>query len=193
MKKPTKKAVKASKIDLSDYVFVDIETTGVNLDKGEILEIAMYHAPSGKRISLLVKENEAGHDLNAWEPEAAKLHFASGLAHDLLYGETGTHDLECAENQIHFWLDSVGFNSSRKPMMAGKSIQFDREWIKEKIPAVADRFNYRMMDVSSVRRALRLVGIETAHTQSSTLHRALADAIDAKDELEALLNAARGA
>lgn len=193
MKKPTKKAVKAPKIDLSEYVFVDIETTGLSETDFEILEIAMYHPTSGKSISLLVKENEDGWNITAWEPGAAKLHFASGLAHDLLYGDEDKHDLECVENQLHIWLDSVGFNSARKPMMAGKTIQFDMNRIKMKLPTIADRFDYRLLDVSSVRRSLRLIDIEADHEQASVAHRALPDAIDAKDELEAYLNAVRGA
>ena len=176
-------------IDLSEYIFLDPETTGLTPSDDDILEVGMYYAsppdvPAPPRyLTFLV---HGAKDFDLWDPFVQKMHLENGLLAD----KSPTLSLSEASEAIEEFAASCGFGPRNRPMMAGKSIHFDRAFIAQKMPRIDTTiFSHRMMDVSSVIRAQRLMGISFSHEQSGTVHRALADAVDAHALLRLCLGA----
>lgn len=170
--------------DLSEYVFLDLETTGLDPNQDEILEIGLFHVDkegTERSMSALLSFTKP---YARWHSMVQQMHTYNGLYKELTEGPVCTRG--SVLGQIATFISQCGFTEDRKPMMAGKSIHFDRAFIAEHL-AIVDitLFSHRMMDVSSVNRALRLVDREPEKAELA--HRALPDAIDAHRMLLACL------
>lgn len=178
------------------FLFVDIETTGLDPETDQILEIGlttvneMFHVIDEQ--DWLVVERGwraklAGNEF-VWD-----MHTASGLFLQLdraqsEIGQTATtkYSLQSTQQRICRWLDArVG-----KIPMAGSSVHFDRAFLSHDMPDVVRRFSHRNIDVSSIKELVHTWYPEIAelwtagHPKTDARHRALMDIRSSIEELK---------
>lgn len=170
------------------YCFLDIETTGLDPDVDEILEVAWrftddHFQNAGLGVSYLVEQrdwNRTWRQLNGNE-FVHKMHADSGLLAELANDETTKHTLDEVYDLLttDIRLLSVGGLIH----MAGRSIHFDRDFLiaNDFTPLFDDQqpvsFHHRVLDLSSVSMMLTSSGVDTTPLQTVVAkpHRALED------------------
>jgi len=166
----------------SNLVWIDLETTGLDLETRTILEIATII--TDKDLNTL----EEGPDLvihlpdeilSSMDPWCMKQHSATGLVEA---SRTSTVTLEEAEEET---LKFIRKHCPAKMCpLSGNSICFDRRFLIRYMPRINDFLNYRNVDVSSIKELVYRwkPGINGQLEKKST-HRALDDIRESIDEL----------
>lgn len=145
-------------------VWVDMEMTGLNPVDDLILEVgfrltdwngedeyarftSLVHSP-GWRERLSLGENRP----------AFEIHTANGLIDAL---EEATHtgidtipDVRETESMVLDWL--AEYDVPHGLSLAGSSNHLDRYFLKAHMPALANQFGYRLLDMSAIRESLRI-------------------------------------
>lgn len=158
-------------------VWVDIETTGLDPMKDDILEVGMIVTNLKLQVlssaqwlcgfNSLHKEDKIARRAIAhgWDDFIKEMHTKSGLMEDWvqnpLYNENGL------EKTIEDWLGR--FNFTEKPWMTGNNIPFDRSFLKYHVPDIEAMFQYRNLDISSIKNAYKVEREILLRTFSSML------------------------
>lgn len=87
---------------------------------------------------------------------AFEIHTANGLIEELREGELNGEGCEPreVESLMLEWLDEHGVPDGLS--LAGSSNHLDRYFLKRHMPQLANRFGYRLMDVSAIRESMRI-------------------------------------
>lgn len=162
--------------------WLDLESTGLDVRKGhgELLEFA-YVITDTQLNELGSDEGLIPHKMENIDPllenKAREMHEANGLLDDMrsiqttqwVFGEEAVYFIENGIiNKLKTFL-----NEDPKTIfvIAGSSISFDRDAIKEHMPRLAKMLHYRQLDVSVYK-----VGFPHIFGEgTSTAHRAMAD------------------
>ncbi|KAI8930075.1 ribonuclease H-like domain-containing protein [Entophlyctis helioformis] len=167
-------------------VWIDLEMTGLDLDKDTIIEIACIVTDGDLKavddgIHLIIHQPKSVVDnMNEW---CIEHHGASGLTAQVL---ASTTTLASAETQV---LDYVRSHvpAVRSGVLAGSSVHVDRQFLCKSMPALVDHLHYRIVDVSSVKEmALRWYGRDALMRvlpKKRMTHRALDDIHESISEL----------
>lgn len=178
--------------DDSRFVFIDLETTGLDPETGLILEAAIVitdkHLDEIDSLNVIVAhtEEELTEHLDQY---TTQMHMKNGLITDI----AALRHLSTDPGVAHMILDGemVGFldghGISNVPM-AGSSIAFDRAWINRHAPLTAKSFHYRNIDVSSMREALKRINpkMNPNIPQIGTAHRAMGDILTTIETLRVI-------
>jgi oligoribonuclease (3'-5' exoribonuclease) len=163
---------------------LDLETTGL-APSSKILEIGMVKVDRDLRIvsKFNVLVFPPARDL--FEPIALAMHEESGLLIDCIRDGV---PLEDAIADACAWLDVATKDEDhdgRKSPMLGNSLQADRIWLAHSAPALLRYFDYRNLDVSSIRSAIKFFGLTDVPDlpASARPHRALDDLAACVDQL----------
>ncbi len=172
------------------FVFVDIETTGLDPKADFILEVGLKVTDErlnilGEWSSLIFNED--------WRARIAgnnyvyQMHQKSGLIFDMdeaLNDPRAHHELSpalVAYAGAYNWLtNTMGLAENAIPM-AGNSVQFDREFLREHMPVLHAFFTYRNTDISTLKELSRRFNPELAAAVASrfkkedAVHRVLPD------------------
>lgn len=172
---------------MSRFVFLDMETTGLNPDAGaEPIEVAAV-VTDGAFDELDSFELVTRPSLGAvWDPEAAKMAEQSGLLAAL---EDAYLPGGLARATLAAFL--APHHAAGTLHLAGNSVHFDRAFLKRYWPEVEQLFHHRQVDVSS----FRLVGERVTGAPGlpgKPVHRAMADVRRSIAELRYWLDALRG-
>lgn len=163
------------------YLWLDLETTGLDPTKHRILEFAVIVTGADLRTI----EQAGGvlrFDLDAWDRVAPAEHF--GVIDDFvrdMHKKNGLWDacqdgLITPEAMQEFLLGLVDDNApwaDGKPILAGSTPHFDRSFLREHCPELDAKLHYRHFDVSTLKMALRDRGERFAEPVSN--HRASTD------------------
>lgn len=128
------------------YIWLDLETTGLDSTDDSILEIGMVattdQAPYEEVdcFSGVVYWDGDKSKLNQW---VQKTHTDSGLFE---LCSLSSHGLRVVEDQAVEFV--VRHSVGGKRLMAGSSIHFDRTFIKNKMKRLDQAFHYRCFDIS---------------------------------------------
>lgn len=169
---------------MSRFVFLDLETTGLDPDAGaEPIEVAAV-VTDGAFDELDSFETVICPSPGAtWDDTAREIHERSGLLNLLVPGDSRPRTRIVEFLAPHY---AVG------PLhLAGNSVHFDRSFLKHYWPEVLDMFHHRQVDVSS----FRLVGERVTGAPGlpgKPEHRAMADVRRSIAELRYWLDALRG-
>lgn len=160
-------------------LFIDIETTGLDPDADQILEVGAILVSGSLRheygrLHFLIDPPPVVRMLDTID-----MHRASGLYADL---EGATCTAYAAEESILEYLVQAEHIAARSLEIAGFSIHFDRSFLRVHMPRLHGWLSHRMIDVSTIRSLhRRWVGGEPR--KQAQAHRAIADCEEAIAEL----------
>nr|NLD40836.1 oligoribonuclease [Actinomycetales bacterium] len=164
-------------------VWVDLEMTGLDVEKDAIVEVAVIVTnsdliPLDEGIDLIVKPPAEA--LEQMSPTVLAMHTASGLLEELEDGLT----LEEASLRVMKYIRKHISRAGKAPL-AGNSVGTDRMFLERYLPAVTDHLHYRIIDVSSIKELARrwYPRAYFAAPEKNGGHRALADIRESIDEL----------
>lgn len=161
-------------------LFCDLETTGVDRDKDNIIEvgIAVYTWPDFKEhssLSMVIQPTPEAFERMNGRDEVREMHKANGLHDDIVAGR-GAVDVSSADEAIDEFLSQYGSRGSSHIPLAGSGVlHFDRPFIKKYLPLFDARLTHWAYDVGVLRRMFLLAGARYADDSGKT-HRALDDA-----------------
>lgn len=161
------------------FLFLDLETTGLNPKNCRIIEIAAILTDENfsaidKFESLIYQNANVG-----WEDVALKMHKDSGLFD--LVNKDGILEKDVEAKFSYFLNDH--FLPKRKPFnLAGNSVHFDRGFLLGQMPSIEKYLTHRHLDVSSVRLLMQACGVKSFN-DSRPAHRAMDDITNSVNEL----------
>jgi oligoribonuclease len=165
-------------------VWIDLEMTGLEVNRHTIVEIAVLITDSELAIV------DEGLDLVVYQPPAAlaemddyvsKMHARSGLTSAI---EASTLSLEAAGVQVLEYLARHVPKPGTAPL-CGNSIGVDRRFLDQYLPAVDQYLHYRSIDVSSFKELCRrwYPEVYRARPDKAESHRALDDIRESIEEM----------
>ncbi|XP_071515617.1 oligoribonuclease, mitochondrial [Panulirus ornatus] len=165
-------------------VWVDLEMTGLNIEKEEIMEAAVIVTDSELNIvaegpNLILKVDDKVLDsMNNWCKEH---HGKSGLTEGC---RKSTTSLSAAEDQL---LQFVTQHTEKgKAPLAGNSVHADKKFLDKFMPKLMKHLHYRIVDVSTIKELCRRWYPEefVASPTKKLSHRALDDIKESIEELK---------
>jgi len=163
-------------------VWIDLEMTGLNIEKESIIEIAtiitdgelniLAHGPN---VAITVDESLI-EGMDEWNTTH---HFESGLVDRIRNQGVSLTDAE--EMTLDFLKKWVDPNTAP---LCGNSVWNDRRFLEKEMPRVAEYLHYRMIDVSTIKELARRWYPEVDKYPKKGAHLALDDIIESVEELE---------
>jgi oligoribonuclease len=163
-------------------VWIDLEMTGLDIEKESIIEIAtiitdgelniLAHGPN---VAITVDESLI-EGMDEWNTTH---HFESGLVKRIR--EQGVNLSEAENMTLDFLKEWVDPNTAP---LCGNSVWNDRRFLEKEMPLVADYLHYRMIDVSTVKELARRWYPEVDKYPKKGAHLALDDIIESVEELD---------
>jgi len=161
-----------------NLIWIDMEMTGLNVERDKILEIAIIITDSelnilDESIDLVIHQSdEVLNNMNDW----CKEHMGkNGLTEKSRNSTTTLNDAR----KLIFKLFRK-YTEEKQGLLCGNSVYVDRKFLAKFFPKVEKYLNYRIIDVSSIKElAKRWYGKEVGefleHKKIDLTHRALDD------------------
>lgn len=130
-------------------LWCDLETTGLDPEVDEILEIAMVITGAPPEFTVLSEFHvvlKGTSNPATWDDYVFKTHSESGLLKEA-YSNSGV-TIRDARELAYNWL-STFFSANRISPLCGSTPSFDREFIKKHLTNILPFITYRHLDVSS--------------------------------------------
>ncbi len=172
-----------------EFIWLDLETTGLDPDREIVLEFGVILAADDRDGDMLpvqefqsvitpyaygkertVPERSPDRILAEMHSKVRTMHTKNGLLAELERPE-----LCCSISEADDFLFALA--GEGLPSLAGNSVHFDLSFIRKHMPRFASRLNHRVFDVSTLIRAEKTYGdsVEQITTRADA-HRALDDA-----------------
>jgi oligoribonuclease len=165
-----------------NLVWIDLEMTGLDTDRDEILEIATLVTDKQLNVVAEGPEFAIAHPvarLEAMDDWNRTQHAKSGLWQRVVASQTGLAEAEALT--IEFLVRHV---LPGKSPMCGNSICQDRRFLARLMPRLERFFHYRNLDVSTVKELCRRWAPELSKGfVKESMHTALSDIRDSVAEL----------
>lgn len=159
------------------FLWVDLETTGLVPAEGLILECAIvlcrdalgatFEEELAESVTLALPE---GFEIETCDPVVQKMHTKNGLWDECRESTTTIEELDAALVELAKQLGA----KPRSLVLAGFSVHFDQAWLKWHCPAFAAYLSHQVFDVSTIKRLVRTWAGEDPFV-GEPAHRALAD------------------
>jgi len=166
----------------SKWVWLDLETTGLDVERRAIVEIATIVTDNDLTIiaegpTMVIRQSEEVlAEMDEW---CAEQHRVSGLLEAVRRSSITLADAE--ERTLAFLQEQC---PPRACPLAGNSICFDRRFLIRHMPRLETHLHYRNIDVSTVKElAYRWFPGITPPFEKRSLHRALPDILESIEEL----------
>lgn len=165
-------------------LWLDIETTGIDIDSCKILQIACVLTNMTLDVEhifgeITIKYNQD--DLQNMDEWCLKTHTESGLLDKV---KTSTFNIDDTEKCILLWLNNH-VSSKDVIYLAGNSVHFDKNFINKYMTNLSSRLNYRIIDVSSVSLLCKNLNnsIYLNKPKKQLNHTALSDILESLEEM----------
>lgn len=165
-------------VDNVRLLWIDLETTGSELEGNEIIEIASvltdHELNELDRHSIVVRPSPEAFGRMMLDPVVHKMHTDNGLIDDCTASRVTCKQ---ADAYVVQWLNTF-VRGHQRVLLSGSGVQhFDRKFIERDLPQLHKRLRWNFVDVGVVRRFLSLWGLEHLIPQkgSDKSHRALDD------------------
>lgn len=164
-------------------VWLDIETTQLEPDEGDILELGITITDLDLKIqaeeSWVISFDRVNiANVSDW---AIQQHYASGLLPACFKSRV---TLNHVNNNAAAWVMQQTHYTRNAIPMCGASIHFDRAWLKVHLPNLEKVFYYGNFDVSTIEKIARWWWPDVLPWEDKGIHRALPDNHDAIEELD---------
>ncbi|AEX67985.1 oligoribonuclease [Corynebacterium diphtheriae] len=166
-------------------VWIDLEMTGLELDRHVIVEAAALITDAdlniiGEGVDLVV--HATPEQLAEMDDFVTTMHTSSGLLEEI---KASTVSLREAEDAV-LALIAQHCDPEHPAPLAGNSIATDRSFIRAQMPRLDKALHYRMVDVSSLKELSRRWAPRVYFNQpdKGMAHRALADIVESIRELD---------
>ncbi|CAB0658039.1 oligoribonuclease [Corynebacterium diphtheriae] len=166
-------------------VWIDLEMTGLELDRHVIVEVAALITDAdlniiGEGVDLVV--HATPEQLAEMDDFVTTMHTSSGLLEEI---NASTVSLQEAEEAV-LALIAQHCDPEHPALLAGNSIATDRSFIRAQMPRLDKALHYRMVDVSSLKELSRRWAPRVYFNQpdKGMAHRALADIVESIRELD---------
>jgi oligoribonuclease len=164
-------------------VWIDCEMTGLDLDKDELVEIAVVITDYDLNIidpglDIVIKPNDSA--LANMGDFVREMHTSSGLITEIPSGVSAAEaEFEVLEYVLKF------IPAEQKAPLAGNSIGTDRAFLTRYMPRLDNQLHYRNVDVSSIKELARrwYPRVYFNAPIKDGGHRALADILESIREL----------
>ena len=163
-------------------VWIDLEMTGLDIEKESIIEIATVITDSelniiaqGPNLAVSVSE-ELLAGMDEWNTTH---HNQSGLVERIRH--EGVSISEAQQQTLDFLKQWV--NPKTAPL-CGNSVWYDRRFLDKEMPLVADYLHYRMVDVSTIKELARRWYPKVDKYRKKLSHLALDDILESIEELQ---------
>lgn len=161
-----------------NLIWIDMEMTGLNPEKDQILEIAIIVTDSELNIlddSIDIVINQPKETLDRMDKWCTEHHGQSGLTQKCLDSITTIND---ARKLIYKLVRK--YTEEKQGLLCGNSVYVDRMFLKKFFPKINSFLNYRIIDVSSIKELAKRwypkeVNEFLDHKKSDLTHRALDD------------------
>jgi oligoribonuclease len=165
-------------------VWIDLEMTGLDVERDVIVEIACIVtdsdlAPLDEGVQLVVHQDEAA--LARMDDFVRNMHRKSGLLSEIT---TAPDDVAAAEQRVLGYIKRHVAVAGTAPL-CGNSIGMDRRFLARYMPAVDNYLHYRSVDVSSFKELCRrwYPAVYRKRPSKAEQHRALGDIKESIEEL----------
>lgn len=153
-------------------VWIDIETTGLNPELCNILEVAIiitnYELQELAMLNLII--NYPKNELKNIDKWCLKTHTENGLLNEV---QKSTLNLKEAEQLI---LQFIKFHTQKRTSpLGGSSVHFDRMFLQKHMPKVIDHLHYSIIDASTLVKLMRHWYLNIKLPNNNQNHRALGD------------------
>lgn len=166
-------------------VWVDLEMTGLDINRHTIVEVAALVTDAnlsivGEGVDLVVHATEE--ELSRMDDFVRSMHSDNGLLQEI---RTSPTTMAEAEDAV-LALIAEHCDPRHPAPLAGNSIATDRAFIRRRMPRLDEALHYRMIDVSSVKELCRrwLPRVYFHQPEKGLAHRALADIVESVRELD---------
>jgi oligoribonuclease len=176
------KSTNTSVSDEGRIVWVDLEMSGLDINKDVILEMACIVTDKDLNIvaeseDLIIKQDDS--ILNSMDEWCTKTHGSSGLTAAVKNSNISISQAE--EQMTKFIQDYVPKGVSP---LAGNTIHMDKMFLNKYMPKFVNHLHYRLIDVSTIKELVkRWYPNEKIFLKKNT-HRALDDIRESIDELK---------
>jgi len=182
----------------SDIIAVlDLETTGSEVEKDEIIEVGIVFKswPDWETlltVSEVVMPSDTAFVRMMKKDVVRKMHLENGLIDDIVAGgvsvaQAEDNILDALNVMLEPRVKNVAEMFEHIPLSGSGVSHFDRPFLKKYMPNLSARFTYWHLDVGSTRRMYDLAGVPGASDDAKT-HRALDDAMVHADQLMHYVN-----
>uniref|UniRef100_A0A0N5B8N1 Probable oligoribonuclease n=1 Tax=Strongyloides papillosus TaxID=174720 RepID=A0A0N5B8N1_STREA len=164
-----------------NIVWIDLELTGLDLEKDTIVEISVFVTDSNlnildKGISHAIKhEKETLDNMSEW---CKNVFSENGLLDDLNKAELNICEVE---SMVMDYLKK--YCVFKKNPVAGNSVYMDRMFIIKYMPKLSNFLHYRIIDVSSIKELVNRWYGET-YEKKVCKHRSCSDILESIEELK---------
>lgn len=173
----------------SKFLWIDLETTGLDPHTGSVLEVALVGVDDDDPAMPVVAQWSSAVNAGDREYEQAddyvkNMHTVNGLW-------AACFDLSSAREPYvveSTMLEFVRGSSPTEPkgiVLAGGSVHFDLAWVRVHFPTFAKCLSHRVFDVSTLKAAERTWGAEFVDIKANE-HRALSDVLASVAEARAI-------
>jgi oligoribonuclease len=157
-------------MNLSNILWIDLETSGLDYDTDEILEVAVIVTNS--KLQIISESFESvvyndGANMSEW---CRVQHTKSGLLKECLESNTDITQVEDLIMQMIY-----KYFPENNIVIAGSSVHFDRNFIRRYMPRVYNLLSHRIIDVSSFTEIITRMYPWKTNKCSESRHRALND------------------
>lgn len=142
------------------FIFIDLETTGLDPHEDHILEIGMalyshdYRLVDSYETLVVDRETSTLLENDAFSPFIKKMHGntldgGSGLIEDLMVMKQFWAAFKPGDVEGIFIQKAKSWGVTKDTPVCGSSVAFDRGFMAEHMPKLNETFSYRNIDVSS--------------------------------------------
>lgn len=168
---------------LEFIAWIDVETTGLQIEHDRLLEISclvtdMKGISHSEIFNRLITHSDLGRAISETEPSVRDMHEKSGLWEDLWRLES--RPLETVSKDFADFLRPY---STGVIYFGGNSITLDRAFVRMNLPEGYQMISHRSVDVTSLSLALvRNHLVEDVQQRSTSKHRATSDILNSVEE-----------
>jgi len=167
-----------------NFIWVDLEMTGLNVQVDVILEMASVITDS--QLNILSKGphliiHQPDELLEGMHKEVIAMHKKSGLIQEV---RRSTITIEHAQKEtLEFYKKYCDPNTA---LLAGNSVWQDKNFLKKYMPSLVDFCHYRILDVTSIKEIIQrwYPNDKNNEYKKKETHRALEDILESICELK---------